>query len=289
MMASTLPLGGRTRLAPTPSGYLHAGNAFNFLVTQRLARLAGSRVVLRIDDLDMDRARPEYIEDIFRSLEWLEIRWDEGPSGPGELARSWSQQFRVERYRTLLDRLVKEGQLYDCSCSRSTLAVLRQSGRPHSCSSATGHSVDPRSALRLRSPEPCPVKTRDIHGSVLEHDLSSLMEDPILCQRDTGRPSYQIASLSDDLEMGVTFVVRGEDLFPSTVCQVHIAEVLGLEGFTSIRFLHHHLTVGNDGSKLSKSAGADSLRAMRLAGKGPRELFDQADRFVEDLFITSGT
>jgi hypothetical protein len=96
-----VPYGGITRLAPTPSGYLHAGNAINFLITARLAQESGSRVLLRIDDLDQERVRPEYVEDVFRSLEWLGIHWDDGPSGPEELYSTWSQQLRTARYLTL--------------------------------------------------------------------------------------------------------------------------------------------------------------------------------------------
>lgn len=287
MTASTLLHGGRTRLAPTPSGYLHAGNAFNFLVTERLARTTGSTVVLRIDDLDEERARPEYIDDIFRSLEWLGIRCDEGPSGPEELARSWSQQHRVEQYQTLLDRLIGTGNLYVCACSRTILDAVRHSGRPHPCSTNTGPVAYGKSALRLRIPHPCRVRIRDVHGSATDHELSTLMDDPGLRQRDNGRPTYQLASLSDDLEMGITFIVRGVDLLPSSVCQAHVAALLGLERFAAIRFLHHPLINGNDGGKLSKSGGASSLQAMRAAA-GPQKLIDQAQRFVDGLFSPSG-
>ena len=130
MAASTFPNGERTRLAPTPSGYLHAVNAFNFLVTERLARVAGGAVVLRIDDLDADSAGPEYIDDIFRSLEWTGIRYDEGPSGPKELARSWSQQHRVYRYQELPGRLIGTGDLYACFCARTKLVLPGAGGSP---------------------------------------------------------------------------------------------------------------------------------------------------------------
>ena len=88
----------RTRIAPTPSGYLHVGNALNFLITQKLARSASGSILLRIDDLDTERARPEYITDVFDSLAWLGITWDEGPLDADDLSRNWSQLQRVVRY-----------------------------------------------------------------------------------------------------------------------------------------------------------------------------------------------
>jgi glutamyl-tRNA synthetase len=116
--------GLRTRIAPTPSGFLHAGNAVNFLITHELARAARGTLLLRIDDLDAERARPEYLDDIFRSLEWLGIDWDEGPTGPEDFLRNWSQRSRIERYSELLLGLRKGGHLYACECSRKAVPGL---------------------------------------------------------------------------------------------------------------------------------------------------------------------
>ena len=120
----------RTRIAPTPSGYLHAGNAVNFLLTAELARLHGGSLLLRIDDLDAERARPEYLDDIFHSLEWLGIAWHEGPRDAADFQRNWSQRTRIGRYQVLLDQLRRGGHLYACTCSRKELPTCRCRTRP---------------------------------------------------------------------------------------------------------------------------------------------------------------
>ncbi len=120
-VAIELPRGLRTRLAPTPSGFLHVGNALNFLLTEALAKRAGGTILLRIDDLDAERVRPEYVQDIFDSLHWLDISWQEGPRNPAELADRWSQHLRLARYHTLLGQLRELGALYACDCTRQTV------------------------------------------------------------------------------------------------------------------------------------------------------------------------
>ncbi len=107
-----------TRIAPTPSGYLHAGNGAAFILAWKLAREAGGKILLRIDDLDAERVRPEYVEDIFETLHWLGVEWDEGPRNTDELQSTWSQHLRMARYQELVEQLREGGHLYACSCSR---------------------------------------------------------------------------------------------------------------------------------------------------------------------------
>ncbi|MCB0770705.1 MAG: hypothetical protein KDC00_09905 [Flavobacteriales bacterium] len=275
--------GGRSRLAPTPSGYLHAGNAFNFLVTALLAEHFSSTLVLRIDDIDAERIRPEYVEDIFRSMEWLGIRADDGPSGPEELYRTWSQVHRMPRYVELFDALKRQGHLYPCVCSRAEMAERVSRCAPHSCRTDPPAQVPGGTPWRLSIPRPCPSTLLDLQGRVDEHNLAVMMEDPIVLVRGTGRPAYQLVSLMDDVDMDITFIVRGADLLPSSVCQSHMAERAGLEAFREVRFLHHPLTTGPDGRKLSKSAGASSLCAMRESGGSPDVLRQEAERYVDEL------
>jgi glutamyl/glutaminyl-tRNA synthetase len=277
------------RLAPTPSGYLHRGNAINFLVTARLASLTKARLLLRIDDLDAERVRPEYVEDIFRSLDQLGIRWDDGPSGPGELSEQWSQQLRMPRYLALLEVLRDRGVLYACTCSRKDLRAASQDGQcPGTCRDR-GLSLDtPDAAWRLRLPLSSRVKVPPLHGPGWELDLHTAMGDPVLRQRQ-GRPAYQVASLVDDEHMGVDLVVRGADLLPSSACQLYMAQLVGLPTFAKVRFVHHGLVLDAAGGKLSKSAGAASLKAMRDAGIRPDGLFREADRVVEVLLANSAS
>ena len=265
----------RTRLAPTPSGYLHAGNAVNFLIAWKLARSHGGSVLLRIDDLDHERVRPEYIEDIFRSLEWLGIDWDEGPGGPEDFHSDWSQQQRLERYSALAGRLRDAGHLFACTCSRTAAdrCECRNRGLSFDLSGVT---------WRLNTGAACTSTFNTWPTGKRTVDLSASMPEPVLRQRD-GRAAYQLASLSDDVHWNIDLVVRGEDLLASTACQMHLARLLGLDTFTRARFVHHTLLPDASGGKLSKSAGASSLKAMREAGRDPHELQAQAERIVAQL------
>lgn len=278
-----LPQGGLTRLAPTPSGLLHAGNAINFLIARHLADATGAALLLRIDDLDAERVRTAYLVDIFRSLEWLDIRWDLGPRNVQDHLRNWSQQLRLARYGEVVDALRRSGLLYACTCSRSQ---LRRSGGdaryPGTCRERAVPLDTPDTSWRLRLPDQAPVTVAGLDGSTTTVDLAQAMGDPVVRQRN-GRPAYQVASMVDDVDRGTTFIVRGMDLLPSTACQLHLATVLGAEGFLHVRFLHHPLIAGADGQKLSKSAGAASLQAMREAGLSPDGLKAQARTMVHAL------
>lgn len=274
---------GRTRLAPTPSGYLHAGNALDFLVTSHLAEDRGAGLFLRIDDLDLDRARPEYVEDIFRSLEWLGIRWDIGPSGPDEFQAKWSSRYRAADHLSLADRLREKGMLYACTCSRSEHRASSSDERyPGTCRTLNKDLDTPDSVWRLNVQAVPPVQVPVLLGPEHEVDLAESMGDPVMKQRN-GQASYQLASLWDDQLYGITFIVRGMDLLPSTACQLHCAELLDIASFSAVRFVHHPLLRDPGGIKLSKSSGSSSLKAMREAGLDASELHRQADRVLEAL------
>ncbi len=264
--------GLRTRIAPTPSGFLHAGNALNFLITHQKAREAGGKILLRIDDLDGERIRTEYVQDIFDSLHWLGIAWDEGPRDLDEFSTHWSQRLRLAEANSMVLTLKDAGHLYACTCSRKQLAacLCRERQLPFST---------PEAAWRLRVPEPCPVVIQVWPQGETELDLYTCLPDPVLRQRG-GQPSYQLASLADDVRYGINLVVRGEDLLPSSACQIHIAGLLGLSGFQGTRMVHHPLIQDPEGRKLSKSDGAASLRGMRMAGKPPDVLRTQASELL---------
>ena len=275
MVPPALPQGLRTRIAPTPSGLLHAGNGASFVLTWKLARAAQGTVLLRIDDLDAERVRPAYVEDIFRTLKVLGIEPDEGPHDPQELARSWSQQLRMDRYRTLLDRLRERMAVYACTCTRSMADGC-------TCR-AKGLDLDAADvSWKLDLLNAAPVVVRSWPGSDLSLRPADLMPDPVVRQRN-GRPAYQIASLADDQAFGIDFVVRGEDLLPSTVCQLHLARSLGEEAFSRIHFVHHRLLTDAQGMKLSKSQGAGSLQDMLNDGMPPEAIRQLADELLADL------
>lgn len=270
-----LPRATLTRLAPTPSGYLHEGNALNFLITEALAKATGAKVLLRIDDLDAARVRLRYVEDIFESLAWLGVHCDLGPGSPADLANEWSQVYRLPRYHALLAGLRAKDLLYACRCSRSRAGSGRYPGHcRHLMLDLDAPDVNWRLALPHKAvvripawPEPTTV------------DLAAEMGDVVLRQRN-GTPSYQVASLADDLYFGTDLVVRGADLLPSTACQLWMAAALGAEAFTRATFVHHPLVSDGAGGKLSKSEGAASLRAMRSLGLDPAGLRDRAMAYL---------
>lgn len=269
-----------TRIAPTPSGFLHAGNAVNFLITAAIAERVGARLRLRIDDLDAERVRPAFVDDIFASLHWLGGAWHDGPRDRHDHERRFSQHLRITRYQEALDVLKEQGDLYACACSR---AEIRR--RPCACrTKAIGFNA-PEAAWRLRLPADGLVRLVPLFGP--ERWLSPAMHlpDPVVRQRGElgGRPTYQVASLLDDVDHGITHIVRGMDLLPSTLCQLHLAERLGLDAFLRARFVHHPLIADASGSKLSKSEGAEALKTMREAGHSPDALRDKAQRMLRDL------
>jgi glutamyl-tRNA synthetase len=259
-MPATFPQAPRTRIAPTPSGFLHLGNGMSALYTWLLARKLGGRLWLRIDDLDQERQRPEYVADIFDSLRWLGLDWDDGPQQAGEF-EAHSQHRRLPRYEALLARLRAGGALYACPCSRRQVREASPSGAyPGTCRHA-GHPLDaPDMAWRIAVPE-APVVLPGNWPAPAEASLAEAMGDFVVRQKD-GRPAYQIASLADDLDYGTTLLVRGEDLLPSSAAQQYLAQRLGEEGFGQC-MVHHPLVCDAGGGKLSKSAGAPSLRALR--------------------------
>lgn len=276
MAIPALPPVRCTRIAPTPSGLLHPGNGASFVLAWKLARQAGAKVLLRIDDLDAERMRPAYMEDIFRTLEWLGITWDEGPQSPDELAVRWSQHLRIDRYRQVLDDLRRLGVLYGCGCSRPQLPTC-------SCRERRSSLDGPEVTWRLDLRAAVPVEARSWPGPDLSLSPGELMpHDPVLRQRN-GMPAYQVASLADDLDMGVDLVVRGSDLLPSTACQLHMARLLDFSSFTEATFVHHGLLTDAHGHKLSKSQGAGSLQAMRAEGTAPSVVHALADRLLDDL------
>lgn len=267
----------RLRFAPTPSGFLHTGNALNFTLNWLVARLGGGKILLRIDDLDAERKRLEYIADIFETLEWLDLDWDEGPgllsegvtqSHPlttataiDDFEKNWSQHRRLPLYFNALKRLRETGLLFACRKSRRDLAPF-EGGYPSEFRKQNLHLDDADVAWRIQTPP------------------GFAMPDFIVRRRD-GLPAYQVASLCDDILFGITHVIRGEDLEASTQAQRFLAECLGEAGFLKIKFLHHPLLTDAKGEKLSKSAGATSLQTMRKQGAGVETVFRKAAELLD--------
>lgn len=258
------------RIAPTPSGHLHIGNAFSFLLTRKLADAAGDRLLLRIDDLDSDRKRPEYVQDVFEVLDWLGIRWEVGPKGVDDFENNWSQQTRLSLYDQELGRLIDSGNLYACKCSRKEIAEL-SSYANCPCKNENLSFESAGTALKVSVPENTIVSFTDENRGEMSIDLAAEPGDFVVRRRD-GIPAYQVASLVDDIHFKVTTIVRGEDLMSSTVAQLHLARILGHDTFSKNSFIHHSLILDDGGKKLSKSDGALSLKHLISTGVTRSEL-----------------
>jgi glutamyl-tRNA synthetase len=269
----------RTRIAPTPSGYLHLGNAYSFRLTSEIARRTGARILLRIDDLDQDRATERYVEDIFDTLNFLDIPWDEGPRDRLEFERSWSQLHRMDLYRRALEELRCQGALFACACSRTQIARESPGGEyPGTCRDK-GLSLDmPGVSWRVRTDMQKGLTMRQLDAPAFKGTLDGSVKDFVVRKKD-GLPAYQLTSLADDLHYGIDLIVRGTDLWPSTLAQVYLAELLpGGAAFADAVFYHHPLLTNADGAKLSKSAGATSIQFLRREGKTPAEIFGMMEQ-----------
>lgn len=252
----------RTRIAPTPSGYLHIGNLANFLLIEQLAK--GGTLILRIDDCDGTRTRPEFVEDIFVTLHWLGIRWQEGPRDAADFSQNFSQTARKDHYFKKLDAL--KGKIYACACSRKEVDGVYQG----TCREKGIEFEAGKHALRLRVEDP---------------SLAKKFGDVVLWRKDGG-PAYQWVSVIDDLEMKVNLIVRGEDLHDSSELQKYIARFVSPDGFDQVRFIHHPLLTAEDGKKLSKSQQAESVQDLIKQGVSPAGLRKRLLAVIQGWGIT---
>lgn len=267
----TSPL--KTRIAPTPSGYLHLGNALSFAITWALARQKGARLLLRIDDLDNTRFRPAYLHDIFATLAFMGLDYDEGPKDAADFSRHYSQHLRLPDYNRLLAQLVERGLVYACPCSRSQITARSPLGTyPLTCRHLQLPLDTPGATWRVHIPEATSITCSDLLLQECTVPLAQEMPDFVIRRKD-GIPAYQIASLCDDLAMGVNLVVRGQDLLSSTAAQLWLARCTGNTAFTQTAFLHHPILCEPAGQKLSKSHSSLSIHQMRRAGLSPAGLW----------------
>lgn len=282
----------RSRLAPTPSGFLHIGNALSFVLTWLVVRKHHGSLHLRIDDLDAERTRPEYLHDIFDTLDWLELDYDTGPRTVREFEQHWSQRHRLAEYHAAIESLKAASHLssppllFACECSRTSLhsliasnpaLSLAPSRYPDVCTHKHISLDTPNTALRVAVERDESVAVSDILQGRTREPVGATLGSFVVRRKD-GIPAYHLASLVDDVREGVTFVVRGQDLWPSSAAQLLLAERLGLEAFQKVLFLHHPLLTDETGRKLSKSAGAASLKAMRDAGVKPSVVMQRVAR-----------
>lgn len=259
-----------TRFAPSPTGYIHIGNLRTALMNYLIARAAGGTFILRLDDTDQERSRPEYADAIMQDLEWLGLTWD----------RVERQSQRLDRYRAVAETLKGAGRFYECFETPVELDLKRKKqlnmGRP---------PVYDRAALKLEEGAKAALRAEGRAGywrflldqqriewtdgilGPLSIDAASL-SDPVLIRAD-GQVLYTFASSVDDVDMGVTHIVRGADHVTNTATQIQIMAAMGA---APPAFAHHSLLTGAQGEELSKRLGTLSLRDLRAQGVAPMAL-----------------
>lgn len=263
----------KTRLAPTPSGYLHLGNIYSFAVTLALAQKTGARLLLRIDDMDRERAAPHFIQDIFDTLHFLGLPWNEGPTDSTDFETRWAQPHRLGLYNHALKTLLEAEQVFACTCSRTGILKYSADGSyPGTCRYKNLPLNLPGSALRIKTPASADVQLQTWSGVQQVQELPAAVQNFVVRKKD-GRPAYQLCSLVDDIHFGVDLVVRGLDLLPSTLAQWWLSTLLPPNRFAETVFVHHPLVTDEQGAKLSKSAGHTSVYGLRKQGLKKEDVF----------------
>jgi glutamyl-tRNA synthetase len=271
----------RTRFAPSPTGYLHVGTARTALYSYLYARRHGGTFVLRIEDTDVARNVEGGADEIADTLAWLGLRWDEGyrvdgPHGP------YRQSERLDRYHTALNALIAHGQAYPCYCTQEEIDQRREvaaarglpPGYDGFCRELTSAQISAYEAegrtpvVRFRMPDGGETVVDDlIRGQIVFQNAT--LTDFVL-MRPGGMPTYMFAVVYDDLDMGISHVIRGEDLLPATPRQVHVFRALGRED--PPKFAHLPLLVGADRKKLSKRRHQVAIEDYRAQGFLPEAM-----------------
>ncbi len=258
------------RLAPSPTGAQHVGNARTYLIAWVSARSRGGRVVLRIEDIDSPRVKPGAAEQALDDLRWLGLDWDGEPV---------VQTRRLPLYEAALRRLLAQELVYPCTCSRAD--VDRAASAPHdenegpvypgTCAGRRAADAEALAgrpfAWRFRVPD-TPPEFDDAFRGPTRVDLRQAGGDFVVW-KSSGTPAYQLAVVVDDADQGVTEVVRGDDLVPSTPRQLLLYRALGLP---APRFAHVPLVVGTDGRRLAKRHGDTRLSFLRATGVRPEAM-----------------
>lgn len=251
----------RGRLAPTPSGYLHRGNILNFLLNWLVLRIAGGEVGLRIDDMDPNRTRPEYIEAIFTTLDWLGLDWDFGPQSVTE-QKTFSFQTEQAGLRTLAETLLESGLAYVCDCTRKQLHG-QGAFYPGHCRTLGKVWQPGANVIRL---------------AAYKQQAIAAVDDAVIWSRDN-YASYQLASVWRDERDGISLLIRGADLLESSRFQQVLAQALQLAHYPQVTVWHHPLLTDPHGHKLAKSTGAQA-HPLPESGLHPAELIREFARWI---------
>ena len=273
----------RVRYAPSPTGLQHIGGVRTALFNYFFAKANGGSFILRIEDTDRERYSDESLQDLYDTLEWLGIQWDEGP-GKGEFG-PYVQSERFAIYQEYAQKLLDDGKAYYCFCTAERLEQVREEQKKNK-SKQQGYDrhcrdIDPAEALRRKEAgEPCVIRLKvprdgkttfhdEVMGDITRKN-SDVSPDPVILKTD-GFPTYHLANVIDDHMMGITHIMRAQEWIPSGPLHVLLYEAFG---WTTPKYCHLPLVMGKDGSKLSKRHGSTSLVDFRKAGYLPEAIIN---------------
>ncbi len=256
-----------TRFPPSPTGYLHIGGARTALFNWLFSRQRGGKFILRIEDTDEQRSSNEATEAILKSMEWLGLSWDEGP---------YFQSQRYDIYNHVIDRLLADGKAYHCHCSPQDLERQRQEARSNGLKPKydgtcrdLGLGPAPGSVVRLKTPLSGTTQFTDLVKGPISFDNEEL--DDLIIRRSNQSPTYHLAVVADDISLGMTHIIRGDDHVNNTPRQILIYKALG-EPIP--QYAHLPMILGPDRTRLSKRHGAMSVLAYRDMGYLPHALLN---------------
>jgi len=270
-----MPSSYRGRLAPSPTGFLHAGHARTFWTAQERAGAAGGTLILRNEDLDPSRSRAEFVTAMIEDLRWFGFHWQEGPDCGGPFA-PYAQSQRRNFYRAGFETLRSSGAVYPCYCSRQDVSRALQA--PHAGDDEPLYPGTCRTNPVHRGSRPPNWRFRVTDGEVIEFADGGFGKQRFVAGRDFGDfviwrhddvPSYQLAVVLDDAAMKMAVVVRGADLLLSTARQLLLYRALGLE---PPAFYHCPLITDQAGVRLAKRDDGASLRTLRMQGLAPEAI-----------------
>lgn len=256
-----------TRFPPSPTGYLHIGGARTALYSWLHARQSGGKFVLRIEDTDIERSTQESVQAILDGMEWLGLDYDEGP---------YYQTHRFDRYKDVIGKMLSDNKAYHCECSRERLDEMREAQK----ASGQKPKYDGRCReLGLADAENTVVRFKNpVSGDVVIHDLvkgniviSNHELDDLVLARPDGVPTYNLTVVVDDMDMGITHVIRGDDHINNTPRQINILNALGAE---LPLYAHVPMILGEDGARMSKRHGAVGVMQYRDDGFLPEALLN---------------
>ena len=260
-----------TRFPPSPTGYLHIGGSRTALFNWLFTRQKGGKFILRIEDTDEEKSSDAATDAILESMKWLGLSWDEGP---------YFQSQRYDLYNAVIDRLLNMGQAYHCHCSPEVLEQKRNTAQAKglkpkydgACRNL-GLNPAPGSVVRLKTPGTGTTGFDDLVKGPIRFENEEL--DDLIIKRSNGSPTYHLAVVADDIDLGITYVIRGDDHVNNTPRQILIYKALG-EPLP--QYAHLPMILGPDKSRLSKRHGAMSVLAYRDMGYLPHALLNALAR-----------